>query len=403
MENAAKQFLQKATRQYNKNFIDKLRINVKGGAGGKGKPSIGGNGGRGGNVFMVASKKPELKLNAIKHTYPKKRFTATAGGDSGKEFMVGRDGHDIYVEVPHGVDIYDATSNAFLGEITQKHQKLKVARGGDGASFRNKFLPQKGQNRNLLIDLKVISDVGFIGFPNAGKSSLLRKLSKAKPVVSPFPFTTIKPEIGVMEYEDRRQIKLADLPGIIDGAHLNEGRGHVFLKHAERTAYLLIVADVDGFQLSIEKKHFSCFETIQLLLKELMLYDENMLKKPRILAINKMDLPDADHLFKEAMDELEEYNTKCLAEMSEEDEETAAAAGLNFHTIVPVSAKSGLNIDYLKSMLRHAIDETTPEAQRIAAKREEEAIEAEIEQSAPGFGKLIDGVSETNNDDLKSL
>ena len=89
--------------------------------------------------------------------------------------------------------------------------------------------------------------------------------------------------------------------------------------------------------------------------------------------------------------------------MSEEDEETAAAAGLNFHTIVPVSAKSGLNIDYLKSMLRHAIDETTPEAQRIAARREEEAIEAEIEQSAPGFVKLIDGVSETNNDDLKSL
>jgi len=269
------------------------------------------------------------------------------GHASGRNSLAGYKGRSIFVQVPRGVEITDALTNEKVGEILSPSDKILVARGGGGATHKNQFKQEKGQNRTLNIDLKTISDYGFIGFPNAGKSSLLTKLSKAKPAISPFPFTTIQPEIGILEFEDHRQISLADLPGIIEGAHNNEGRGHVFLKHAVRTNCLLLVADVSGFQLSPKHKPFDCFETIKHLGKELELYDPQMLEKPMVLAINKMDLPDSDETFQRTV--------KSIAEL--QDNEESVISNMKFKYILPVSADSGKGVDNLKTSLRRTIDD----------------------------------------------
>lgn len=347
MDKLAAKYLSKTGRHYNKNFIDKLRIHVKGGTGGKGRPSCGGIGGAGGDVYIVASKDCEMKLNHMLKKFPRKRFAADSGQNSGRKILAGFKGRSIYVQVPHGVDIYDAKTGDHLGEISTSQDKILVARGGKGATYKNNYSNERGESRTLNIDIKLISDLGFIGFPNAGKSSLLRRLSKAKPAVSPFPFTTIKPEIGILEFADHRTISLADLPGIIEGAHLNEGRGHVFLKHAERTKSLLMVADVDGFQLSPQDKPYDCFETIQHIGKELELYDETMLKKPIVLAINKMDLSQSDEIYEETVDKLK----------YQQEKDTDSVLGrMKFEYILPVSAKSGRGISHLKEAIRGSID-----------------------------------------------
>lgn len=193
----------------------------------------------------------------------------------------------------------------------------------------------------------------YFRFPNAGKSSLLSRVSHATPVIADYAFTTLRPELGKIMYNDFKQISVADLPGLIEGAHMNKGMGHKFLKHLERTRQLLFVVDISGFQLSSVTPYRTAFETIILLTKELELYKEELQTKPALLAINKMDLPDAQVKLQELMkqllspeDFLHLFETKMIPEKA-----------LEFQHIVPISTVTGEGIAELKSCIRKALDE----------------------------------------------
>jgi len=340
-------------RAYSKTFIDKLRVHVNGGTGGNGLKALGGIGGNGGDVFIVGSTNPELSLKAFKNKYPNKRFTADPGEDSTRRSVGALKGASIFIQVPHGVTVTNAKTGEDIGEIVSSKSKIRVARGGTGGSFKSRFIPSKGEALSINLDLKLIADVGFVGFPNAGKSSLLQRLSKARPKCASYPFTTIQPEIGIAEYPDFRKVKLADLPGLIEGAHLNKGRGHSFLKHIERTSVLLFVIDVSGFQLAISEPFRNAYETLNLLYKELYLYDPALLRKPAILAVNKMDVQNAEYLKSELLDVLDlsaqSGDKYGLKPRSMPDE-------LTFNHVVPISAKTGLGIEELKIKIRELLD-----------------------------------------------
>ncbi|GBP56854.1 GTP-binding protein 10 homolog [Eumeta japonica] len=287
-------------------FLDSLRIHVKGGTGGTGLPKYGGLGGQGGCVYCIG--KENVNLKSIMSKYRAQTIEAGHGEDSRKTKIVGAPGADIKLEVPLGMTIYREDGKV-LGQINEEGEIVLIARGGPGGNPQNGFLGHSGQKHHVRLDLKLIADVGFVGFPNAGKSSLLKALSRAKPRVASYPFTTIKPNLGIMQFNDLRQITLADLPGLIEGAHINIGLGHKFLKHVERTKLLLFITDIQGFKLSPQHTMRTCFETIVLLNKELELYNPELLEKPAILAINKMDLEGSSEIFhavKQSLENIEE-------------------------------------------------------------------------------------------------
>ncbi|KAL1478378.1 hypothetical protein MTO96_035060 [Rhipicephalus appendiculatus] len=203
-------------------FMDRLRLNIHGGTGGTGYPRYGGIGGSGGSVYLKAIDKMELR-DVVKE-YPDKRVKAGHGQNSKSAQILGSPGTDITVKVPVGVSVYNG-QNHLIGDLIKPGEKILVVRGGQGGNPSNQYHGQKGEVDNITLSLKLIADVGFVGFPNAGKSTLLRALSRAAPKVANYPFTTISPNIGIMEYADHRQISLADLPGLIEGAHRNFGFG----------------------------------------------------------------------------------------------------------------------------------------------------------------------------------
>ncbi|CAK8693196.1 unnamed protein product [Clavelina lepadiformis] len=339
-------------RVYNRTFIDKLRIYVRGGTGGNGLASLNGIGGRGGDVYIVAAQDQNLKLTEFKKLHPTKRFIADPGENSQRRLPSGLNGSSIYVQVPRGVTVVDAESRKVLGEISNRTDKILVAKGGKGGSRWTNFLPRRGKCHSLYLDLKLIADVGFVGFPNAGKSTLLRNLSTAKPKVAEYPFTTVKPELGVLTYTDYRKITMADLPGLIEGAHLNKGRGHMFLKHIERTNILLFVVDVTGFCLSSKTKYRDAFQTVQLLTKELEQYDKMLVNKPAVLAVNKMDEDNASVMLEELQDKL--FNWK--DHLDDLPPTSVPNTQIKFRDVVPISAKFGSGTFSLKQKIRSEID-----------------------------------------------
>lgn len=246
------------------NFVDNLRLYVRGGSGGMGLPRLGGQGGKGGDVWMVS--KREVTLKRIKDKYPHKRFIGAVGANSSVRGLKGEKGEDYELHVPVGITVTNDNGRV-MGELNAEGDRLLVAKGGQGGSFYSAFTPSKGHTKHIRLDLKLIADVGLVGFPNAGKSSLLTVVSHASPQIANYAFTTLRPEIGKVVYEDHKQISMADLPGLIEGAHLNKGMGHKFLKHVERTKQLLFVVDVCGFQLASKTPFRSAFETVQLLTK----------------------------------------------------------------------------------------------------------------------------------------
>ncbi|CAH0718694.1 unnamed protein product, partial [Brenthis ino] len=335
-------------------FIDTVRLHVKGGTGGTGLPNYGGLGGQGGCVYCVGKEKAGLR--SIMNKYRAKTITAGHGEDSRKTKIVGNPGQDIKLEVPLGVTIYREDGEV-LGSVDKEDQVLIVARGGPGGNKQNNFLGHYGQVHHIRLDLKLIADIGLVGFPNAGKSSLLKAVSRAKPRIASYPFTTIKPNKGTIEYDDLRQITIADLPGLIEGAHMNIGLGHKFLKHVERTKLLLFIADVQGFRLSPKYPMRTCLETIMLLNKELELYDAELLDKPAILAINKIDIEGTQETFEEIK--------KSLANIKEViktiPEEIRPDRIIEFQDIFGISALTGNSIDKLKLALRERLDEFAEE------------------------------------------
>ncbi|XP_003966173.2 GTP-binding protein 10 [Takifugu rubripes] len=350
------------------NFLDNLRLYVRGGCGGMGLPRLGGQGGNGGDVWVVAGKSLTLKRVSDKH--PRKRFAAGTGSNSSVRALKGEKGQDVEIRAPVGITI-TTDDGKKLGDLNIDGDRVLVAKGGSGGSFYSRFEPSKGQVRHIRLDLKLIADVGLVGFPNAGKSSLLTAMSSATPQIASYAFTTLKPELGKLMYRDHKQISVADLPGLIEGAHLNKGMGHKFLKHVERTKQLLFVVDVCGFQLASKTPFRSAFEAIQLLTKELELYKEELLSKPALLVVNKMDLPDAEDKLAELKEQLEkpgEFSSLLPEDMIPKDQ-------LTFRHVIPVSAATGFGIDHLKTRIRESLDEDAETANRAIHAEKLRALE----------------------------
>ncbi|KAM5255808.1 GTP-binding protein 10 [Ctenodactylus gundi] len=337
------------SRKYG-NFIDNLRLFTKGGTGGMGYPRLGGEGGKGGDVWVVAHKR--MTLTQLKCKYPQKRFVAGGGANSRVSALKGAKGKDCEIPVPVGISVTDENGK-IIGELNKEEDRLLVAKGGLGGHLLTNFLPLKGQKQVIHLDLKLIADVGLVGFPNAGKSSLLSKVSHARPEIADYAFTTLKPQLGKIMYNDFKQISVADLPGLIEGAHRNRGMGHKFLKHVERTKQLLFVVDVSGFQLSLKTKYRTAFETILLLTKELELFKEELQVKPALLAVNKMDLPGAQDKFLELMNQLQ--NPKDFLHLFEKS--MIPKRTMEFQHIIPISAVTGEGIEELKTFIRKTMDE----------------------------------------------
>ncbi|XP_007530290.1 GTP-binding protein 10 [Erinaceus europaeus] len=332
------------------NFVDNLRLFTRGGSGGMGYPRLGGEGGKGGDVWVVAHDRTTLK--GLKSKYPQKRFVAGEGANSRVSALKGSKGKDCEIPVPVGISVTDENGK-IIGELNKENDRILVAKGGLGGKLLTNFLPLKGQKQIIHLDLKLIADVGLVGFPNAGKSSLLSQISYAKPAVADYAFTTLKPELGKIMYDDFKQISVADLPGLIEGAHMNKGMGHKFLKHIERTKQLLFVVDICGFQLSSQTHYRTAFETIVLLNKELELYKEELQTKPALLAVNKMDLPGAQDKFHELMNQLQ--NPKDFLHLFEEN--MIPEKTVEFQHVIPISAITGEGIDKLKDYIRKSLDE----------------------------------------------
>uniref|UniRef100_A0A1B0CSI3 Uncharacterized protein n=1 Tax=Lutzomyia longipalpis TaxID=7200 RepID=A0A1B0CSI3_LUTLO len=357
-------------KHFRPHFLDSLRLTVTGGHGGNGFPKIGGVGGQGGCVYFVAKEGYTLK-NVVK-AHSTKRIKAAAGEDSTKVRLLGRRGNDQRISVPVGITVIDETGRN-IGDLNEEGKTFTAAGGGPGGCSGNSFIGQPGQSRTLTLDLKLIADAGLVGFPNAGKSTFLKAISKASPKIASYPFTTIKPQLGIIEYTDYRQISVADLPGLIEGAHANIGMGHKFLKHVERTRMLILIADIFGFQLSPQHQKRTCLQNVYALNRELELYDPTLLEKPSILLINKLDLEGASEEFERIqpnLHRLEEQVAEC-------PEEIRPRKLLNFERILSISAKEGMDIDRVVANIREVLDEAAeedvpePDLERLTRKNRE--------------------------------
>lgn len=361
-------------------WIDSLRVYCKGGHGGNGFPKMGGIGGKGGDCILeVDTKKTNLYDVFVKdfHKDPKKqRLIADAGMHGRTTRLNGEAGQDKVLKVPPGI-IVSNDAGKMLYDLNEENMRLIVASGGQGGGPYNNWIGQEGSKMHIRLDLKLIADLGLVGFPNAGKSTLLKAISKAKPKIASYPFTTIKPNLGKMVYEDFREISMADLPGLIEGAHYNIGMGHKFLKHVERTNMLLFIVDIQGFQLDPQYPHRSAFETIALLNRELELYKDDLLDKPAICLINKMDTEGAKEKLNIVEKALESYSDA----VQEMDEELRPNKLVEFKEVIPMSAKfSQKTVSYVKKKLRYWLDDTCEDEEAI--QRFERQVPLKLDQTS---------------------
>ncbi len=287
------------------NFVDYVKVHLRSGNGGQGSAHLrrekyvakggpdGGDGGRGGHV-LVRGNKNLWTLLGFKF---KRHFQAGHGEHGGKQRSTGANGEDAIMDVPLGTVVKDSDTGQTLFEITEDGQEEIAAQGGMGGLGNWHFksatnqTPRyaqpgtSGEERNLILELKVLADVGLVGFPNAGKSTLLAALTSAKPKIADYEFTTLKPNLGIVQYRDFRSFVIADIPGIIEGASEGKGLGHYFLRHIERNATLLFLVSADSADISHE---------YEILLSELRKYNPELLDKRRLLAISKADLLDEE-------------------------------------------------------------------------------------------------------------
>ena len=283
------------------NFTDYVKVYVRSGNGGKGSTHLhrekfvekggpdGGDGGRGGDIIIRGNKNLWTLINFKFQQH----FRAEHGGDGGANRSTGADGNSVYLEVPLGTIVKDALTDEVLFEITEDKEEKIALKGLGNWHFRTSTnqtphyaqpgIP--GEERELLLELKVLADVGLVGFPNAGKSTLLSVLTSAKPKIADYPFTTLKPNLGIVRYRDFQSFVIADIPGIIEGASQGKGLGHYFLRHIERNSVLLFLVPADSPNI-VEEYH--------ILLKELEKYNPELLDKQRLLAISKTDLLDQE-------------------------------------------------------------------------------------------------------------
>ena len=285
-------------------FIDRAKIHVKAGAGGngctsfykdrsvrKGKPT-GGDGGNGGSIIFKADKAIHTLLD-FQYT---RHFKADRGAHGGSNDKKGKDGGDSTIKIPPGTIIKDAASGLLLRDLSHEGEEVVVARGGFGGKGNTKkgdgTPGAPGEEKELALELKLIADIGVIGYPNAGKSTFLSHVSKARSKIANYPFTTKAPILGVVEINEELYV-FADMPGLIKGAHSGRGLGDEFLRHIERTKILLHLVDVAGVD---QRDPYADYLSIN---EELELYGRRVSKKPQIVACNKMDLLEGQENFKE--------------------------------------------------------------------------------------------------------
>jgi len=290
------------TKTLHSNFVDYIKIYCKSGNGGAGSAHLhrekfiekggpdGGDGGRGGHIIMKGSNN-QWTLLPLRYT---RHLKAENGKNGGSSRSTGADGNDIYIEVPIGTIAKDEEGN-FLGEITENGQEIILLEGGKGGlgnwHFRSatRQTPRYAQpglpgvEMPIVLELKILADVGLVGFPNAGKSTLLSVVSAAKPKIADYAFTTLTPNLGIVEYRNHQSFVMADIPGIIEGAAEGKGLGHRFLRHIERNSVLLFLIPADADDHAKE---------YEILLNELKKYNPELLDKGRILAISKSDMLD---------------------------------------------------------------------------------------------------------------
>lgn len=366
-------------------FVDRVRVVVSGGNGGPGLSSFtrdrdhecgapdGGNGGRGGNVYVEC--RTDCKSLPSSH----KRFHGGLGAPGGRFCKDGANGEDFTILVPRGTlvkavfeeeasDEKDDSTGlgiAVLGDLNQDGERIMVAAGGKGGrgnhSFHNSrkkpidyFEPGfAGQTRFIELELKSIADVGLVGFPNAGKSSLLRAISHAKPKVAPYPFTTLRPYLGVVKTPDDHDFTVADIPGLVEGAYENRGLGHDFLRHIERTFILIYVIDIHGYE------DLDIATTYTILRKEVEMYNPLLIQRPSVVVLNKMDLVRDDGKLRDACEN--------FVHMMSDD-----------IPIFPISAKDKLGLQPLVSYLYDVVLREGKRSLRLgSSEREFERILAE--------------------------
>ena len=290
-------------------FVDQVKIFVKAGKGGDGAVSFrhekyinmggpfGGDGGHGGSVVMEVDE----GLRTLMDFRYKRHFKATPGGNGATKGMTGKSSDDLIIKVPQGTTITEAETGRVIGDLTEQGQRLVVAQGGRGGRGNMRFASstnpapeiaengEPGEELDIALELKVLADVGLVGFPSVGKSTLLSVVTAAKPKVAAYHFTTLVPNLGMVRLEDGRDFVMADLPGLIEGASQGVGLGIQFLRHVERTRVILHMIDMSG--IDPEKDPYENFLKIN---NELAEYDPALLERPQIIVPTKMDMPDAE-------------------------------------------------------------------------------------------------------------
>lgn len=335
-------------------FLDEVKIFVRSGDGGnglvafrrekyvpKGGPA-GGDGGRGANVVFIVD---EGLRTFMDYRYQKK-FVAPNGENGMSKGMHGRKSKDLYLKVPPGTVIRDTDTGEVLADLVEHEQEVVVARGGRGGRGNCRFATpsnpapeiaengEPGEERNLTLELKLMADVGLVGFPSVGKSTLLSITSKAKPKIADYHFTTLAPNLGVVETKDHRSFVMADLPGLIEGASQGVGLGHQFLRHIERTKVIVHVVDMSATDGR------NPYEDYKIINQELAEYNMRFLERPQVVVANKMDIPVASENLKEFKKQLENDG---------EDVD-----------IVEISAFTRSNIDNLLYKISDILDNTDP-------------------------------------------
>ena len=335
-------------------FLDEVKIFVRSGDGGnglvafrrekyvpKGGPA-GGDGGRGANVVFIVD---EGLRTFMDYRYQKK-FVAPNGENGMNKGMHGRKSKDLYLKVPPGTVIRDTDTGEVLADLVEHEQEVIVARGGRGGRGNCRFATpsnpapeiaengEPGEERNLTLELKLMADVGLVGFPSVGKSTLLSITSKAKPKIADYHFTTLAPNLGVVETKDHRSFVMADLPGLIEGASQGVGLGHQFLRHIERTKVIVHVVDMSATDGR------DPYEDYKIINQELAEYNMRLLERPQVVVANKMDIPVAS-------DNLKEFKKQLENDGEEVD-------------IVEISAFTRSNIDNLLYKISDILDNTDP-------------------------------------------
>ena len=288
-------------------FIDRAKISIKAGDGGDGMSSFrrekyapkggpnGGDGGRGGDIVFLADR----NMNTLLDFRYKKKFKAQKGGDGEDTNKFGRHAEAVVIKVPVGTLVFDEETDELIADLVEDGQTAIVGRGGRGGRGNARFANsvnraptfaehgEPGEERTLRMELKLLADVGLVGYPSVGKSSIIATVSAARPDIAAYHFTTLTPVLGIVRIDDQTNFVMADIPGLIEGAHEGKGLGHDFLRHIERTRLIVHVLDVSGMEGR------DPMEDYRKINKELAAYNERLSSRPQIIAANKMDLPDA--------------------------------------------------------------------------------------------------------------